>query len=109
MIIDNTLLLLFVVCTQNNTAQTITPTEDKYEQPYLPLLAVSAALAYQTYDYIKKASEVTGDDEKSKEIKTRYIVGGIVFGAAAIINTIFALKKVKVTGTNNSIGLSYNF
>jgi hypothetical protein len=91
------------------TANTFAQTEDKYESPYLPLLAVSAALAYQSYDYFKTASDITGDDEDSKAVKTRYIVGGVIFGAATIINTIFALKKVKVIGTDNSIGLSYNF
>lgn len=84
---------------------------DGYERPNIILLSVSAALAYLSYDYIKTASDMgdVSDDSKLQDIKVRTTIGGIVFGIAAIVNTVFALKKVKVTNTINSVGLSYNF
>lgn len=81
-----------------------------YEQPYLPLLAVSAVFIFEAYNKFENISDLEKryPDQGNSE-KTRNLVGGILYSVAAIAVTIFSFQKVKVTVTNNSVGLSYNF
>ena len=85
-------------------------TDPQYERPNTPLIVVSLALFYLSYDYFDRGSKIgnnLGDEAESE--KTKLVVGGAIFLVAGIVNTIFALKSVRIYGNKNSVGLSYNF
>lgn len=84
-------------------------TDPQYEYPNLPMLSLSAALFYLSYDFYDNGSKINGDlNPSAKSEKTKYMVGGTIFLIAGIVNTVFSLKSVRVYGDGNRIGLSYN-
>jgi hypothetical protein len=108
-----------------------TPTDHTYisEKAYtypntflLPLSAIALGLAWDYFAQVsdiqdaidasnKSASQsnVQIDNSNLESEKTRKTILGVTFLAAGIINTVFAFKRVEVTATSNSIGLSYKF
>jgi hypothetical protein len=93
----------------------------RYEQPYLPLLSVSAVLLALTWDSFASASDIQKSIDSFKSIdsdfdsselessKGRKQIIGITCLVAAVITTIFAFKSVEVKTDLNSISMSYRF
>ncbi|NQV16203.1 hypothetical protein HQ531_12150 [bacterium] len=95
----------------------------KYPNAYLlPISAIGLGLAwdyFSEYGDIKKTIKDLKKDAKPLNIyvdtsdledqRTRKLVLGVTFLTAGVINSVFALQRVEVSATNNSIGLSYNF
>ena len=75
--------------------------------PNLYLLPVSFVSFGLAWDYLQTASEI--QDSPDNSIKNRKTVLGVVFLAAGVINTVFALKTVEVKASSNSLGLVYHF
>lgn len=107
--------------TSPNILKSIDQNVKIYEQPFLPLLSVSAVLLVLTWDSFDSASDIqkTIDDFKvldsdydSSDLessKVRKQVLGITCLVASVVTTIFAFKSVEVKTDLNSISVSYRF
>jgi len=99
--------------------------EKHYDYPNSILLPLSAVAFGLAWDYFSQAGDIQDaidannslasalkiqiDNSRLESQKSRKSILGVTFIAAGILNTVFALRRVEVTTTNNSIGLSYKF
>ena len=99
--------------------------EKHYDYPNSILLPLSAVAFGLAWDYFSQAGDIQDaidannslasalkiqiDNSRLESQKSRKSILGVTFIAAGILNTVFALRRVEVTATNNSIGLSYKF
>lgn len=90
-----------------------------YDYPHLyliPITAIAVVLAWDNFsdasdlsNAIDEAKKVNLDTSKMESTRNRKTVFGIVALGAGLINTYFALQRVQVKVTSNSVGLTYNF
>ena len=112
--------------TNINAPENLAPSSTiNYDYPNAMLLPVSAVAFGLAWDYFAQVSDIQNaidannnlasqtkiqiDNSNLQNQKTRKTILGVTFLAAGVINTVFALKRVEVTATNNSIGLAYKF
>jgi hypothetical protein len=108
-----------------STTKSTNGSEKVYAYPNSILLPVSAIALGLAWDYFGQASDIQSsidsnnklaeqikypiDNSKLESQKTRKTILAITFLAAGIANTVLAFKRVELTGTSNSITLSYKF
>ncbi|MGD9899909.1 MAG: hypothetical protein AB7T22_12360 [Calditrichaceae bacterium] len=103
--------------------------KSKYEYPHLKLISLSIVAFGISYDCFKRAGEIDDKIEILKEDqldiagesnpnadystlrseKSRKNLLGYTFLIAGVVNTYFALEKVRVTAEPAKLGLSYQF
>lgn len=105
-----------------NSEKELLSFQKKYEQPYIPLLAISIVSFVLAWDSFSSASDIQkeidslnkfvsnkADVSELETSKTRKSIVGVTCFVAGVITALFSFKSVEVKTTLQSISLSYRF